>query len=57
MSTKSTDELVIIRDDHHVPDKSSLPTWKILIADDDIDIHSATKLALSNTVSKKLPVV
>ena len=46
MNSQKTDQFIIIDDDVQSSDESSLPFWKILIADDDKDIHSASQLAL-----------
>ncbi len=39
---------IIFAQETHDASVSSLPPWKILIVDDDEDIHSVTKLALDN---------
>jgi len=50
MNSKAKEELVIIHDDDQSPVGSALPPWKILIADDDEDVHAATKLALNDFI-------
>jgi len=50
------------RDDDWLIDDSdtgttlSLPPWRVLVVDDEPDVHSATRLALSNVVYKERPV-
>jgi signal transduction histidine kinase/CheY-like chemotaxis protein len=48
MSLPSTDQINVINDDAYSSAKSDIPAWKILIADDDEDVHSASKLALDD---------
>ncbi|MFT5635958.1 MAG: diguanylate cyclase (GGDEF)-like protein [Cognaticolwellia sp.] len=52
VSENTNDELFFIddSDEDEIFDSAIRDTWKVLIVDDDPDIHSVTKLALSNLV-------
>ena len=43
-------------DDSDTRTTQSLPPWRVLVVDDEPDVHSATRLALSNVVYKERPV-
>jgi signal transduction histidine kinase/CheY-like chemotaxis protein len=47
VASKVTDKLVVI-DDEPSSNVSNFPSWKILIADDDEDVHLASQLALDD---------
>ncbi|NEO56646.1 MAG: hybrid sensor histidine kinase/response regulator [Okeania sp. SIO3B5] len=58
------DELILLEDDEIIPlleedDNSSLQVepWKIMIVDDDLAVHQATKLALKNFVFDDKPLL
>ncbi|NET28918.1 sensor histidine kinase [Okeania sp. SIO1I7] len=58
------DELILLEDDEIIPlveedDNSSLQVepWKIMIVDDDLAVHQATKLALKNFVFDGRPLL
>ena len=51
-SEESNDDFLFIddSDEDEILDDSSLDTWKVLIVDDDPEIHSVTQLALSDLI-------
>ncbi|MBB5205706.1 CheY-like chemotaxis protein [Inhella inkyongensis] len=53
-NTTSDDDWLI--DDSDCADSAALPPWRVLVVDDEPDVHSATRLALSNVVYKERPV-
>lgn len=56
LSTPSSD-LVELLDDIVMPNISSLPHWKMLIVDDDKEIHEVTRYALTNYIFQERSLV
>ena len=48
MSSKNEEPLFLIDDEEETRAVSALESWKILIVDDDQEIHAVTKMALSD---------
>lgn len=55
---ESTDDLMLIIEDDNPTDLPTLPThtWRILVVDDDADVHEATKLALKGLIVEERPL-
>ncbi len=54
VDTPNEDDWLI--DDSDTSSTQTLPPWRVLVVDDEPDVHSATRLALSNVVYKERPV-
>lgn len=48
VDAQQSDELLFLEEDDG-GEEATLPAWRILIVDDDVDVHAATKLALKGT--------